>query len=80
MCRSRYAGMLAEQLGVGIAGRLSGWAYAYARDRRLSDLACAIVARRLRLGYGCILTLTRARTAERERARALGLADLAACS
>jgi len=41
--------MLAEQLGVGIAGRLSGWAYAYARDRRLSDLACAIVAWRLRL-------------------------------
>ncbi|HEX2823933.1 MAG TPA: ANTAR domain-containing protein [Streptosporangiaceae bacterium] len=43
-------GMLTEQLGVGIAEafiRLR--AYAYARDRRLSDLARDIVARRLRL-------------------------------
>jgi hypothetical protein len=44
-------GMVAEQLGVGIAEafvRLR--AHAYARDRRLSDLAQAIVARRVRLG------------------------------
>jgi hypothetical protein len=44
------AGMLTEQLGVGIAEafiRLR--AYAYAHDRRLSDLARDIVARRLRL-------------------------------
>lgn len=43
-------GMLTEQLGVGIAEafvRLR--AYAYAHDRRLSDLASDIVARRLRL-------------------------------
>jgi ANTAR domain len=43
-------GMLTEQLGVGIAEafiRLR--AYAYAQDRRLSDLARDIVARRLRL-------------------------------
>ena len=43
-------GMLTEQLGVGIAEafiRLR--AYAYAHDRRLSDLARDIVARRLRL-------------------------------
>ncbi|MFY9934112.1 MAG: ANTAR domain-containing protein [Streptosporangiaceae bacterium] len=43
-------GMLTEQLGVGIAEafiRLRG--YAYAHDRRLSDLARDIVARRLRL-------------------------------
>ena len=43
-------GMLTEQLGVGIAEafiRLR--AYAYAHDRRLSDLAGDIVARRLRL-------------------------------
>ena len=42
--------MLTEQLGVGIAEafiRLR--AYAYAHDRRLSDLARDIVARRLRL-------------------------------
>jgi hypothetical protein len=44
------AGMLTEQLGVGIAEafiRLR--AYAYAHDRRLSDLARDIVARRVRL-------------------------------
>ena len=44
------AGMLTEQLGVGIAEafiRLR--AYAYAHERRLSDLAGDIVARRLRL-------------------------------
>jgi hypothetical protein len=43
-------GMVTEQLGVGIAEafiRLR--AYAYAHDRRLSDLARDIVARRLRL-------------------------------
>jgi len=43
-------GMLAEQLGVGITEafvRLR--AYAYAHDRRLADVARAIVARRLRL-------------------------------
>jgi AmiR/NasT family two-component response regulator len=43
-------GMLTEQLGVGIAEafiRLRS--YAYAHDRRLSDLAGDIVARRLRL-------------------------------
>lgn len=43
-------GMVTEQLGVGIAEafvRLR--AYAYAHDRRLSDLASDIVARRLRL-------------------------------
>jgi ANTAR domain len=43
-------GMLTEQLGVGIAEafiRLR--AYAYAHDRRLSDLARDIVARRVRL-------------------------------
>src|ERR1700722_17116160 len=43
-------GMLTEQLGVGIGEafiRLR--AYAYAHDRRLSDLARDIVARRLRL-------------------------------
>ncbi len=43
-------GMLTEQLGVGITEafvRLR--AYAYARDRRLADVARAIVARRLRL-------------------------------
>src|SRR5580692_6807714 len=43
-------GMLTEQLGVGIAEafiRLR--AYAYAHDRRLSELARDIVARRLRL-------------------------------
>jgi hypothetical protein len=43
-------GMLTEQLGVGVAEafiRLR--AYAYAHDRRLSDLARDIVARRLRL-------------------------------
>jgi len=43
-------GMLTEQLGVGIAEafiRLR--AHAYAHDRRLSDLARDIVARRLRL-------------------------------
>jgi ANTAR domain len=43
-------GMLTEQLGVGIAEafiRLRG--YAYAHDRRLSDLARDIVARRVRL-------------------------------
>jgi len=43
-------GMLTEQLGVGIAEafiRLR--AYAYAHDRRLSDLARDIIARRLRL-------------------------------
>ena len=46
----RATGMLTEQLGVGIAEafiRLR--AYAYAHDRRLSDLARDIVARRLRL-------------------------------
>jgi hypothetical protein len=43
-------GMLTEQLGVDIAEtfvRLR--AYAYAHDRRLSDLASDIVTRRLRL-------------------------------
>jgi AmiR/NasT family two-component response regulator len=43
-------GMLTEQLGTGIADafvRLR--AYAYANDRRLSDVARDIVARRLRL-------------------------------
>jgi hypothetical protein len=43
-------GMLTEQLGVGITEafvRLR--AYAYAHDRRLADVARAIVARRLRL-------------------------------
>ncbi len=42
--------MLTEQLGVGITEafvRLR--AYAYAHDRRLADVARAIVARRLRL-------------------------------
>ena len=42
--------MLTEQLGVGIAEafvRLRG--YAYAHDRRLTDLARDIVTRRLRL-------------------------------
>jgi hypothetical protein len=43
-------GMLTEQLGVGIADAfLRLRAYAYAHDRRLSDLAGDIVARRLRL-------------------------------
>jgi AmiR/NasT family two-component response regulator len=43
-------GMLTEQLGVGIAEAfLRLRAYAYAHDRRLSDLAGDIVARRLRL-------------------------------
>jgi ANTAR domain len=44
-------GMLTEQLGVGIEEafvRLRG--YAYAHDRRLTDVARDIVARRLRLG------------------------------
>jgi len=43
-------GMLTEQLGVGITEafiRLR--AYAYAHDRRLAEVARAIVARRLRL-------------------------------
>ncbi len=43
-------GMLTEQLGVGITEAfLRLRAYAYAHDRRLSDLARDIVARRLRL-------------------------------
>jgi hypothetical protein len=43
-------GMLTEQLGVGIAEAfLRLRAHAYAHDRRLSDLAREIVARRLRL-------------------------------
>ncbi len=43
-------GMLTEQLGVGIAEAfIQLRAYAYAHDRRLSDLAGDIVARRLRL-------------------------------
>ena len=44
-------GMVSAQLGVATAEafvRLR--AYAYAQDRRLSDVACDIVARRLRLG------------------------------
>jgi ANTAR domain/GAF domain len=47
---AQATGMLTEQLGVGIAEafvRLR--AYAYARDRRLSDIAHDIVTRRLRL-------------------------------
>jgi len=43
-------GMLTEQLGVGIAeASIRLRAYAYAHDRRLSELARDIVARRLRL-------------------------------
>ncbi len=43
-------GMLTEQLGTGIAAALLRLrAYAYANDRRLSDVASDIVARRLRL-------------------------------
>jgi ANTAR domain-containing protein len=43
--------MLTEQLGVGVAEAFVQLrAYAYAHDRRLSDLASEIVARRLRLG------------------------------
>ena len=43
-------GMLTEQLGTGIAEALVRLrAFAYARDRRLSDVAGDIVARRLRL-------------------------------
>jgi len=43
-------GMLTEQLGTGIAEALLRLrAYAYAHDRRLSDVAGDIVARRLRL-------------------------------
>ena len=43
-------GMLTEQLGVGIGEAfLRLRAHAYAHDRRLSDLARDIVARRLRL-------------------------------
>jgi hypothetical protein len=43
-------GMLTEQLGVGIGEAFIRMrAYAYAHDRRLSDLARDIVARRLRL-------------------------------
>ena len=57
-------GMLTEQLGVGIAEAfLRLRAYAYAHDRRLSDLAGDIVARRLRLRPDPKLC---ARTARRE--------------
>jgi hypothetical protein len=59
-------GMLTEQLGVGIAEafvRLR--AYAYAHDRRLADVARAIVARRLRLHPDP----AQPRTARRERLR-----------
>jgi ANTAR domain len=43
-------GMLTEQLGVGITQAFARLrAYAYAQDRRLSDVARDIVARRLRL-------------------------------
>ena len=42
--------MLTEQLGTGIAEALLRLrAYAYANDRRLTDVARDIVARRLRL-------------------------------
>jgi hypothetical protein len=42
--------MLTEQLGVGITDAFIRMrAYAYAHDRRLSDLARGIVERRLRL-------------------------------
>jgi hypothetical protein len=46
-------GMLTEQLGVGIEEAfLRLRAYAYADDRRLTEVARDIVARRLRLGSG----------------------------
>jgi ANTAR domain len=46
-------GMLAEQLGIDIvAAFVQLRAYAYAHDRRLSDLASDIVTRRLRLSAG----------------------------
>jgi len=44
-------GMLTEQLGVGVGEAFARLrAYAYAQDRRLSDVARDIVGRRLRLG------------------------------
>jgi hypothetical protein len=46
-------GMLAEQLGVGVAEAFTRLrAYAYANDLRLADVARDIVARRLRLNPG----------------------------
>jgi len=47
---AQATGMLTEQLGVGIAEAFARLrAYAYAQDRRLSDIAHDIVTRRLRL-------------------------------
>lgn len=47
---AQATGMLTEQLGIGIAEAFSRLrAYAYAQDRRLSDVAHDIVTRRLRL-------------------------------
>lgn len=47
---AQATGMLTEQLGVGIAEAFARLrAYAYAQDRRLSDIAHDIVIRRLRL-------------------------------
>lgn len=47
---AQATGMLTEQLGVGITEAFARLrAYAYARDRRLSDVAQDIVTRRLRL-------------------------------
>jgi hypothetical protein len=47
---AQATGMLTEQLGVGITEAFARLrAYAYAQDRRLSDVAHDIVARRLRL-------------------------------
>jgi hypothetical protein len=47
---AQATGMLTEQLGVGITEAFARMrAYAYAQDRRLSDIAHDIVTRRLRL-------------------------------
>jgi len=47
---SQATGMLTEQLGVGITEAFARLrAYAYAQDRRLSDIAHDVVTRRLRL-------------------------------
>jgi ANTAR domain/GAF domain len=50
---AQATGMLTEQLGVGITEAFARLrAYAYAQDRRLSDIAHDIVTRRLRLDPG----------------------------
>jgi len=79
MCRPRYAGMFTEQVGVGVGGGV----YPAGHTRMLVNGGCPTwpaPSSYGACGYGCILTLTHARTARPERARALGLADLAAYS